>query len=301
MRGDDQSTSEKIVFSRTLGRSDIFKSISISVLDRVLSKISRKHILDNRKQLVVFSFDLVAQHINLSGVFEVEELDTFFDWIKLISPKIFDGLALDIGANIGNHSVYFSDLFNKVYSFKPNHRTFKVLSLNAELANNVTCFNFGISNVEGKAALRFEKDNIGGARIVGTPGTSFQTIELRTLDSVISEHEKVNLIKIDIEGHEHSALLGAREVIVRNHPVILFEQHVSDFVDGKSKVVELIKEYGYSKFFIIKKYPRPASGMKTYFRWPYLALAGLVAGPKMKVELKTEIEPDFYEFIVALP
>jgi FkbM family methyltransferase len=301
MGSDDQAESERTVFSRSLGRSDTFKSIYLSVLDRVLSKISQKHIVNNRKQLAVFSFDLVAQHINLSGVYEVEELDTFFQWIKPISPKIFEGLALDIGANIGNHSLYFSELFEKVYSFEPNKRTFKVLSLNAELANNVTCFNFGISNVEASAALSFEKGNIGGARIMETGSTTSQTIQLKTLDSVISEHEKINLIKIDIEGHEHSALLGAREVIMRNHPIILFEQHRSDFENGKSEVINLIRKYGYSKFFTIEKHPRSVSWMNTYFRWPYLTFISLFSGPKMKVILKTEIEPDFYTFIVALP
>ena len=51
-------------------------------------------------------------------------------WLKFLS--YFNGTVLDIGANIGNHSLFFSNYFYKVLSFEPHPKIFKVLAINTE-------------------------------------------------------------------------------------------------------------------------------------------------------------------------
>ena len=88
------------------------------------------------------------------------ELSTLFAWFSARHPEVFDGIAMDIGANIGNHALYFSDYFRWVHCFEPNPRTFKVLALNAELASNITCFNVGISDSDRVAHMSTPSSNV---------------------------------------------------------------------------------------------------------------------------------------------
>ena len=48
------------------------------------------------------------------------------------------GVAVDAGASIGNHSVYFSELYGNVFSFEPSQATFEVLKINTAGRGNIT-------------------------------------------------------------------------------------------------------------------------------------------------------------------
>lgn len=72
--------------------------------------------------------------INLDGRYENTELTLLEQFIKKKLPNSHKNTALDIGANIGNHSVFLSKFFNHVYSFEPNPITYDVLLLNAKYA-----------------------------------------------------------------------------------------------------------------------------------------------------------------------
>ena len=291
---------KKTIFQKKYGRPNLFKKMRQWAIENLALPLSVEHLNHNRKQLVVFSFDYIALRINIDGVYELEELDTFFSWIGQYREKVFDGVALDIGANIGNHSLYFSDYFKKVLSFELIPRTFKVLSLNSELAKNITCFNVGLSDCEKLALIHINPSNMGGSGITGK-GTHSQTISLKTLDSLIDPLEDIKLIKIDVEGHEYEALLGSEEVIRRNNPIILFEQHKADFIDGQSKVISLIRSFGYSHFLTIQKFPKASIRLNLISRLLYAVMARLIFGSAMQINIQDDFEPDFYQFIVAVP
>lgn len=291
------------VFSKKLGRLDIFKTISLSLVDRWLHKLALRHIKSNHPQVAIFAFDFVGSQINLHGVYEVEELDTFFEWIDTrLDLNFFDGVALDIGANIGNHSLYLAKRFNKVYSFEPNSRTFKVLKVNAELAPNIECFDFGLSNSDCEMSVQVDKSNLGGTTILhDNKVEAAQVINLRRLDSLSMTDGNVKIIKIDVEGHEYEALQGAKQLIKDNQPVILFEQHTRDFKNGVSKVIGLLEEYGYSRFATVRKFPRTPNTMITPVRWALNVLGRCVFGSEMRVLVERRPEPGFHTFIAALP
>ena len=96
--------------------------------------------------MAVFSSDHISHDINLDGIYEKDYLITLIKWLKSIQYNIFNGIAIDIGANIGNHSVFFSKFFKKVYSFEPNPKTFELLKINAKLNNNIYVRKTGLSN-----------------------------------------------------------------------------------------------------------------------------------------------------------
>lgn len=295
------SNQPKQLYVNKHGRLEFFEKCLLWPLNQQLHKRTKKHIFDKRKQLVVFSFDHIAHTINLRGVYEKDDLETFFQWMLSIGVDFSDATALDIGANIGNHSLYFSEYFKNVISFEPNRRTYKVLSLNAELVNNVTCHNVGLSDRTGSAALFVDPSNIGGASITNSTNPKAlrsHDIELVELDS-FQEYDNVKLLKIDVEGHEYNALMGAKNLIKKSMPIILFEQQAADFKDGESPVVSLLKEIGYQDFAIVKRNPRFYGNKIMKFLLVPLIMA--ILGESTKITVTDTITPDFYHFLIALP
>lgn len=168
--------------------------------------------------------------------------------------------CLDIGANIGTHTVILSELFKNVYAFEPQKEVFEILKLNIKVneCKNVTPYNFGLGEKQKSADLGFidknKSNNFGGVGIVETDklkeGTQKgETIEIKTLDSL--NLKDICFIKIDIEGYEYNALLGGEETIKKYRPTIIFEQH-----DSKSQLFGWLSELGYKikKISILNDY-----------------------------------------------
>ncbi len=298
---DDNTTHgspSALLFEKKLGRSRFLRALGTWPLRSLLHRSGKLHIADGRRQLVVFAFDHIGHSINLDGVYERDDLEVFFEWLGTLGVDGPRGLALDIGANIGNHSLFFSDHFDRVVSFEPNPRTFKVLSLNAELAGNVTCMNVGLSDAAGEAVLRLNPSNIGGSSIsTGSSGPSV-TIRLETLDSLLPDLANLRLIKIDVEGHELAAIRGAAATIRRHRPIVLFEQHLSDFKDGASPVVSELQVLGYRCFASLRKYPRPTAGKLGSL---LVVIRRALFGESAKIRLESTLVPSDYNFIMALP
>jgi len=286
------------LFEKQLGRLSLIKNIFLSLLIKQLDKRSVSLLQKGYRQLAIFSYDHIGHAINLGGVYEGSELDVLFEWLQKYQVDMQTTAAIDIGANIGNHSLYFSDHFKHVYSFEPNPLTFKLLSLNTELASNITCFAVGISDSNRSAEIYFSGNNIGGATVTDSPTVSSQPVVLRTLDS-FTELKDVKLIKMDVERHELPAIMGAKNIIIQNQPIILFEQHTSDFKNGESPVIQALQELGYKHFAIIKKYPR-ADGSK-WNRFCLAPIKRLIFGESYHIQIEEPIKPDTYSFIIALP
>jgi FkbM family methyltransferase len=271
-----------------------------------LFSISQDHVLQKRRQLVVFSFDFIGHHINLDGVFEKGELDTVFQWLSG-NDTAFSGVAIDVGANIGNHSLYFSDHYQSVYSFEPNPRTFQVLKINSQLVKNVKCFEYGISSENRSANLNVYANNIGHSDVADEATPDTVPIKLSTLDAAIDQGVKVKLLKIDVEGHEYQAILGSKAVIEANMPVILFEQLPSEFEGGSSKVINLLKSMGYTRFASVKRHTRKLRS-KNFFLNPIFNILNSLPigrsylfGTSWVIQTEAHFLTADYPLIVAIP
>lgn len=202
--------------------------------------------------LAVFNFDYVGRQVYLNGFYEAPELECIREYIL---PMLKDrDIFIDIGANIGNHTAFFSPYFKKVLSFEPNPRTAKLLEANAMLFSNVTVFSFGLSNEDCVATAVFDLKNMGGASVAdNAKGEHKVEFNLKRLDDQISsaEKSKVALIKIDVEGHEHEALAGAVDILQKSAPVILFEANRSEITNGTTPAKEFLEEQGFSFFYTI--------------------------------------------------
>lgn len=283
---------------KSLTRKQVIVGLFDSILVKVLQRRSKSLLIENSKQLVIYSFDQIGTAINTVGIYEKFELDTFFSWIEKLEVCFNNSTALDVGANIGNHSLYFSKYFNQVLSYEANPKTFELLKINASLSNNIKVFNFGISNKNGPLVLSSHPNDINGSSITARLDYFPIKIEGLCLDS-IPHLSDVSLIKIDVEGHEYQVITGAEQLITRCKPIIIFEQHLADFNGGASPVIELLKSLGYKKFATIITNPKRNSSSITSLI--FSTLLSIIKSKSVSMEIVENINPGFYPFVVALP
>ena len=143
----------------------------------------------------------------------------------LISKRIGEkgSVVVDIGANIGNHTVYFANELHagKVIAFEPVPQTFQILSVNVQinkLQDRVELRNAGLSNKNDRASIAvYNPGNVGGTSLTQGKGQ----LALTTLDAL--NLQSIAFIKMDVEGMEVEALEGALETIKRTRPPMLIE------------------------------------------------------------------------------
>ena len=141
--------------------------------------------------------------------FEVQPL---LDFLKIEHP-----IVIDIGANIGHHTLFFSNLSHLVYAFEPYDyvREFLNKKLIYNNINNVIVNNFGLSN--SNESLKFYAPtltNTGTGSFVKDHAVDnnyyFNLLDVKIGDEYFaSKHlEKIDFIKIDVEGFESNVLNG---------------------------------------------------------------------------------------------
>jgi FkbM family methyltransferase len=284
-------------------KKNLFHPLNL-LINRYYHWLAKNH-LKKYPQVAIFSFDHVGLKINHEGRYANRDLLLIRDYIESVTPHSYNSVALDIGANIGNHSLYFSEFFENVFAFEPNPKTFALLKVNSEYAclnGNIKCFNYGLSDQNGHLFFKSSQSNTGGSKIVintlKDTDDSIFLVDVKRADDIEQLYEKnISLIKIDIEGHELQALKGARGLITKNKPIILFEQHADDFNNGASNVVDYLRELNY-KFLTIEQSFHFYDGF--LFKFFGLILQSIFGYKLILTEIEY-FESKFYDTIIAIP
>jgi FkbM family methyltransferase len=156
------------------------------------------------------------------------EKDAVAQCAKFVRP---DGIVVDVGANIGVHAVHFADMApsGRVICFEPARSTFAYLLRNVQHLTNVIPLNLALSDSAGvqtfyvaaDSAFSGLKDTQRKAILRQESIACFRGDEI--LRALIADDQRVDLIKIDVEGFEMQVLEGMREFIVVHRPVIFCE------------------------------------------------------------------------------
>ena len=102
---------KKPILQRTVKESFVKHLIDILII-RELKKRAASFNLKRGAPIAVFGNDWIGININVHGIFEKEYLKDLHELLKKIDLNLTESTAIDIGANIGNHSIEFSKYFN---------------------------------------------------------------------------------------------------------------------------------------------------------------------------------------------
>lgn len=171
--------------------------------------------------------------VNSTGVIYTKIYEsTYVSFIREHCKK--GGILIDIGAHTGLYTLLLNSQFSKSILFEPDPNTCKLLRKNIaiNLLENVSIIQAAASNFSGMGSLKVEGDYCGTNHLIRNDDQESRAIsvDLLTIDNVISNLaiSRVDLIKIDTEGHELEVLQGCRGVL-KGSPEILILYENSKF------------------------------------------------------------------------
>jgi FkbM family methyltransferase len=220
-------------------------------LFKALDSASKEN-AQNNITMAGFLNDHISLRIIIDGWFEKRELNALKSFFS--QRRFSKALCLDIGANIGNHSLFFSTIFDKVIAFEPYDKTFDLLKINSSQAVNIQVNNFGFSDASKELPAQVVFGNIGATSIVSSVEQSNTILKLETLDAFANENslQGISFIKIDVEGHEYSVLTGAEDTLRRENAVISLELEMTNYYENCIKSINFLKSCGYSEAHFLK-------------------------------------------------
>ena len=263
-----------------------------------LRRLVAAHARKGRPRLVCIPSDAIGQVIVLHGLYEADLLTALFDRHFADRRAAFaESTVLDVGANIGNHTTWFSPRFARVVSFEPNPPALAVLRANVVVndLDNVDVIPVGLSDAEAELTFVEDPVNLGGSRFAVDGEGRVRTLTVRRGDDVLAALDlpPVAMIKIDVEGHEVRALTGLSATLEEHRPLVLFESHGTADAGGGHAVFSLLRERGYTRFDVIEPRTTPTGSRLVRF------LKLLLSGGDLVARTIAEPEDRFYALIVA--
>ena len=206
----------------------------------------------------VFLGDSVSTRVILDGLFER-------DFLLALQRDVFAGMptgavALDVGANIGNHACFMAHHFARVVAFEPNPVVFHVLKANT-IGRNIEPHNLGLSNRNGQLPFVVKYPNYGLAHVATEGETPDFSIDVQPLDAMVEgvRIDRVDFLKLDVDGHEIEVLEGALGTISKFKPVIAMEAMYKNDPALGQKTIGLLESTGYRFFYEFAPPPGAAS------------------------------------------
>ena len=251
-----------------LFNSSGFKSSPLKTILRLIGweyhRIFNKAILakfDRSLQLWLYPNDGVGR---LTYYFGYHEPEIF----RFLDNYICDGMVfLDVGANIGAYSLFAAKRVSpggKVYAFEPQHETFARLIHNIELNefDNIIAEHCAVGCTEGEVEIVKDSDTAKSyvksfALLEGD--NQLERCPVATIDGCLGHGsvERVDYLKIDVEGVEYNVLKGGENFIKKHVPSIIQVELFDDLLcrSGSSvaKVCELLEIFGYRCYELSEK------------------------------------------------
>ena len=170
---------------------------------------------------------------------------------KIMEEKIKVGnITVDVGANIGLHTLNMARIVGntgRVFAFEPDPSNFEILEKNVKINNyqNIILEQKAVGDKNGRTTL-YQSDHPGMHRIFPqTKQAKGQVqVELTSLDKYFIDSnlaDKINFIKIDVEGLEFSVLKGMKNILKNNKKIkILFEFMPKNTMEAGFTPIELL-------------------------------------------------------------
>lgn len=187
-----------------------------------------------------------------------------FLWIKSILTN--DAVFMDVGANVG---AYLFTLENhlkpeNIFAFEPNPQLFKRLQ---RLFQRVNLSSVALSDISTIAEFKIPVINGEKVHTRGTLQTSIkekneektilQKVEVKPLDDLDLKFQKLDFIKIDVEGNEMQTLRGAKKTIQKYRPILMVEMEQRHHNENLWTLISEISDWGYSVNYLNRETLQP--------------------------------------------
>ena len=219
-----------------------------------------KHTNNKRIKTVKINGDVFSYQNDLAFRHSIEEI--YFSEIYKFNTTSEKPHIIDCGANIGLSIFYFKQHYknSKILAFEPDLINYKLLEKNIstiQCDDDITIYNSAIWKEDGE--IKFDSCGDLGGKIsqdqsVLTTSNKVKTVRLKNLLS-----EKVDLLKIDLEGAEYEVINDCKDDLgmISN----IFIEYHGDFKENEklSKILEIIHKAGF-KYYIKEAanvYPTP--------------------------------------------
>jgi FkbM family methyltransferase len=220
----------------------------------------------------------IGKSIYRFGLYDLAVTELLF---RLIKPG---DLVIDVGANIGYMSklaCFLTGPFGQVIAYEPNAKLKDRLFNNLKDCNNISIEYFGLSDTNGQVQLNIPEQFASneGIAFIGDNSnilsSNFINIEIKKFDDIIFTNKRIDLMKIDVEGHELNVLKGAEKSLKEKNILnIVYEDHLQ----FPSSVSDYLLSMGYYILRIEKRKnnifladPLSASSISSWEPTNYLA------------------------------
>ena len=231
-----------------------------------------KMVRDNNFYESEYFYTDVYKLENLGDIKNVEggtmDIANKYGWARAIYHEIYNlqdyynnrvktikegDIVVDLGGNMGIFNRWaYSQGASKVISFEPDKRYYQLLSLNANPKSIL--FNAAVSHEIGELNL-YESDHLGGSNVFSGTGGKNYPVRTYTLNYLFETGliEKIDFLKVDIEGAEHAAFMGISDENLRKVRTIAMEYHHSHFnynVELRENFTKRLNKLGFNSYLL---------------------------------------------------
>lgn len=167
-----------------------------------------------------------------------------------VIPNCDNQVFVDVGAYIGDTTLDYIKIYNnykKIYCYEITNYTMAILKNNLGEYKNIVYKNKAVSCENSIMYLKNSLVNSSANQVDNNGEIEIETV---SLDNDILE--KIDMIKMDIEGSEYNALIGAKNHIINDKPILLISVYHNN--EDLWKLPKLIYEYNNNYNFYLRYY-----------------------------------------------
>ena len=232
-----------------LHRIPLFSRAYESLSSNLIQGVTLANV-DGQKLYVKADASHISNSLITMGVWEKRETEIF---LSLIKPHM---TVLDVGAHVGYYTLLAAKRVAQVYAFEPDPESFELMTRSVKVNGytNVKCFPAAVTNKTGRANFHIDSEAWGNSLSSENVSSPLRQLDVETvcLDELYaagSLGDRIDLLKIDVQGAEELVLNGAERILTKCRPIILIEVEPQRLRNMGTDPADLLKSlernYGY--------------------------------------------------------
>ena len=192
-------------------------------------------------------------------------------WLREILPEC--DTVFDVGANIGDWTALALSIypFLQVHCFEPCSAAFNQLQSRKLAREGIFINHFGLSDSAGEATIYVFENGVGTNSLYWRSGLnaeqkSREIVSLDTLDAYCerSDIRHIDLLKLDVEGHEFSVLKGATRMLKEGRIYRIQFEYGGTYIDARILLKDMFELLNNYHFHLYKIYPKELRFIERY-------------------------------------